>query len=241
MENAMTEDALSFLDGTPAPEPQPAPAPEPEVVAEVQADKGEETATPPVAQETEKGVPIAALLDEREKRQKAEREAEEYRRKVAAYEAQAKPAPKIDVLDDPEGFVRQQQAILQQTIIADRYERSRYAAEEKHGKEKVAQVIDFFNDPMHAPKSQEFIRHPDPIGAALRYYEEQQELTRIRTEGGLSAYEAKLREQIKAELLADVQSGTPKPATPPPSLSSAAASGATKAPPINGFDAAFGA
>jgi hypothetical protein len=237
----MTDDALSFLDGTPAPEPQPAtPAPEPEAVAEVQADKGEEPATPPVAQETDKGVPLVALLDEREKRHQAVREAEELRRRIAAYEAQAKPAPKIDVLDDPEGFARQQQMMLQQAIMADRYERSRYAAEEKHGKEKVAQVIDFFNDPQHAPKSQEFIRHPDPIGAAMRYVEEQQELTRIRTEGGLSAYEAKLREQIKAELLAGVQSGAQRPATPPPSLSSAAASGAAKAPPINGFDAAFG-
>lgn len=237
----MSDDALSFLDETPAPQPEPAHV-APVELPEPQEEKGEEAATPPVAQEAVKDVPLVALLDEREKRHQATREAEELRRELAALRAQAQPQPKpIDVLDDPEGFARQQQAMLHQAIIADRYERSRYMAEEKHGKQKVEEVIAFFNDPAHAPKSQEFIRHPDPIGAAMRYVEEQQELNRIRTEGGLSAYEQKMREQIRAELMAEVQSGTPKPATPPPSLASAASSGAAKAPPINGFDAAFGA
>jgi hypothetical protein len=236
----MTDDALSFLEDVPeAPKAEPAKV-EPEV--EVQADKGEEPATPPVAQEADKGVPLVALLDEREKRHQAAREADELRRELAALKAQAQPKAKpIDVLEDPEGFARQQQQMLQQAILDDRLERSRYMAVEKHGEAKINEVISFFNDPQHAPKTHEFKFHPDPVGAAIRYYEEQQELTRLRSEGGLSAYETKLREQIRAELLAEVQSGGPKPATPPPSLASAASSGAAKAPPVNGFDAMFGA
>ena len=243
----MTDDALSFLEDVPeAPKVEPAKV-DPEV--EVQADKGEEPAAPPVAQETSKDVPLVALLDERDKKrvaeskaEKAEREAEELRREIAVLRQQMQPKPKlIDPLEDQEGFARQQQQILQEAILADRLERSRYMAVEKHGEAKINEVVSFFNDPKHMAKTHEFKFHPDPVGAAIKYYEEQQELTRLRSEGGLSAYETKLREQIRAELLAEVQSGAPKPATPPPSLASASSSGAAKAPPINGFDAMFGA
>ncbi len=232
----MTDDVLSFLDDTAQPQAEVAPQPEPEPVAE----QGEPTATPPVAPEPHRDVPLTALLDEREKRQQAAREADELRRELAALKAQAQPQPKpIDVLDDPEGFARQQQQALQSAILQDRYERSRWSAEEKHGKETVDKVIAFFNDPTHAPKSQEFVRHPDPFAAAFRYYTEQQEVAEIRGAGGLSSMRQRLEAEIREKLIAEMSSA-PKPATPPPSLSSAASSGAAKAPPASGFDAAFG-
>lgn len=236
----MTDDALSFLDDTAQPQAEAAPVtpPEPEPVA----DQGEPIATPPVAPEPHREVPLTALLDEREKRQQAAREAEELRRELAALKAQAQPQPKpIDVLEDPEGFARQQQMALQSAILQDRYERSRWQAEEKHGAETVKAVIEFFNDPAHAPKSQEFIRHPDPFAAAFRYYTEQQEVAKVRAAGGVDAIRQQLEAEIREKVLAELQTSAPKPATPPPSLASAASSGAAKAPPVNGFDAAFGA
>jgi len=239
MENAMTEDALSFLDDNPQPaEAAPVALQEPEVEGQ-----GEDTAAPPAAQEPHKDVPLTALLDEREKRQQAAREADELRRELAALRAQAHPQPRpIDVIEDPEGFARQQQQALQTAIMQDRYERSRYVAEKTHGKDKVQEVIAFFNDPQHSPKSLEFIRHPDPFTAAFEYYQEQQEVAKVRGAGGLDAIRQQLEAEIREKLLAEMQSASaPKPATPPPSLASAASSGAAKAPPINGFDAAFGA
>lgn len=237
----MSDDALSFLEDTPQPQPvEAAPQPEPAPAIE---DQGEPSAVPPTAPEPHRDVPLTALLDEREKRQQAAREAEELRRELAALKAQAQPQPKpIDVLEDPEGFARQQQMALQSAILQDRYERSRWQAEEKHGAETVKAVIDFFNDPAHAPKSQEFIRHPDPFAAAFRYYTEQQEVAKVRASGGLDAIRQQLEAEIREKVLAELQQSSPqKPATPPPSLASAASSGTAKAPPINGFDAAFGA
>ena len=235
----MTEDALAFLDDAAQPQPQPEQvAPEPEVEA---APEGEQHAAPPAAPEAPSAVPLTALLDEREKRQQANREADELRRKLAEYEAQARPQPKpIDLIEDPEGFARQQQQMLQAAILQDRYERSRDAAEEKHGKETVDAVVAFFNDPRHAPKTQEFIRQPDPFRAAFRYYQEQKEVEEFRSVGGIEAMRAKIAAEIREQILAETVSA-PKPATPPPSLSSGASSGASKAPPINGFDATFGA
>ena len=86
----MTEDALSFLDDNPQPaEAAPVALQEPEVEGQ-----GEDTAAPPAAQEPHKDVPLTALLDEREKRQQAAREADELRRELAALRAQAQPQPR---------------------------------------------------------------------------------------------------------------------------------------------------
>lgn len=232
----MTDDALSFLDDQPQPEPvaEVAQEPEPEV-------EGVEDAAPPAAPEAPSAVPLTALLDEREKRQQATREADELRRKLAEYEAQARPQPKpIDLIEDPEGFARQQQQMLQNAIFQDRYERSLDAAKEKHGDQAVDTLIAFFNDPRHAPKTHEFIRQPDPFRAAFRYYQEQQEVEEFRSVGGIAAMREKLAAEIREQVLAEVTSAQ-KPATPPPSLSSAAPTGSSKAPPASGFDAAFGA
>lgn len=233
----MSDDALSFLDDQPQPEPvavEPAPAPEPEI-------EGEPTAAPPAAPEAPSAVPLSALLDEREKRQQATRELEELKRWKAEQEAKSRPQPKpIDLIEDPEGFARQQQQMLQTAILQDRYERSMDSAVEKHGQATVNAVVQFFNDPAHAPKTHEFIRHPDPFKVAFRYYQEQKELEEVRGAGGISALREKLAAEIREQLLAEAQPSAPKPATPPPSLSSASSSGAAKAPPINGFDVAFG-
>jgi hypothetical protein len=236
----MTDDALSFLDDTarPAPEPaaQPEPAPEP-----VAAPQGEVIAAPPAAPETHSAVPLTALLDEREKRQQAMRELDELKRWKAEQEAKTQQPKPIDLIEDPEGFARQQEQRLQTAIMQDRYERSLDAAREKHGEDKVKEVIAFFNDPRHAPKSAEFARMPDPFRAAFRYYDEQRDVEQIRTVGGIAALQAKIEAEVRERLLAEMQSSAPKPATPPPSLSSAASPGASKAPPKNGFEATFGA
>lgn len=235
----MTDDALSFLDDAEQPQPAPESTPEP-VAAEPAPTEGEPSAAPPAAPEAPSAVPLSALLDEREKRQQATRELEELKRWKADQEAQSRPQPKpIDLIEDPEGFARQQQQMLQNAIIQDRYERSRDAAEEKHGKETVDAVVAFFNDPRHAPKTQEFIRKTDPFREAFKYYQEQKEVEEFRSVGGIEAMRAKIAAEIREQVLAEV-AGAPKPATPPPSLSSASSSGAAKAPPINGFDATFG-
>jgi hypothetical protein len=208
-------------------------SPEPPAVG-----KGEKKAAPP-AEVDAKGqtIPITALLDEREKRQKAEREAEELRRWRADMESrQSKEKP--DFFDNPEAALQQQEQRFQQMLVQDRVQRSVAMAEQEHGKEFVAEVVEFFNDPKHMPKSHEFLRHPFPMMEAIRYYRQQQALAEIGDDP------ASYRERVKAEILAEMQAQPAavqpqRPATPPRSLASAPSVGdANKAAP-SGFDALF--
>jgi hypothetical protein len=151
----MTEDKLSFLwdengrfaskeDTQPAPEvssappasPEPppqAPAPESQTPAAVQPASG--PVQPPAGY-----IPMAAVLDEREKRQRLERELEEYRRK--AQEAE-RPQQPIDPIADPDGFNRQ----LEMQRAKDRWEIitsiSHATASRQHGAEKVKAAEDW--------------------------------------------------------------------------------------------------
>ena len=83
----MADDKLEFLDSE-QPEEKTKDAPEVEVEPveakteappiEVESEsKGEEEAAPPAAEQESRHIPVTALLDEREKRQAAQREAED--------------------------------------------------------------------------------------------------------------------------------------------------------------------
>jgi hypothetical protein len=103
-----------------APEPAAEPAPEPE------APKDEQ-----------RTIPLATALNWRD-------EAKEYRRRVEQYEAQQRQAPaRPDPFDDPEGFAAHQQALVQQAIVQDRFERSNEDAVEKFGEDKVKAAVDW--------------------------------------------------------------------------------------------------
>jgi hypothetical protein len=82
-------------------------------------------------------VPVAALVEERTKRQEIERQLEEYREREAAATTQQK-ASVPDPIDDPEGFRRAVLLEAQQAVINDRFARNHEEAVEKHGDEKVS-------------------------------------------------------------------------------------------------------
>jgi hypothetical protein len=79
---------------------------------------------------------MAALLDERDKRQKYERELEQYRRQMAEANKAPPPAP-IDPITDPEGF----EASISQRLEKARWDAitsvSHSMATRQHGAEKV--------------------------------------------------------------------------------------------------------
>lgn len=109
----------------PLPQQEPAPQAQPTV----------DPAAPP--QQAEKPEwHIAAVLDEREKRQKLQRELEEIKRKYE--EKTAQPARVFDPIADPDGFTRsleEQRAIDAQN---QRLETSWLIAQMQHGEETVA-------------------------------------------------------------------------------------------------------
>lgn len=102
----------------PEPNPEPAPAPE-------------------APREEPRTVPLATFLDQRDRLKELERREAEWKAQ------QSQPMQRIDPLDDPEGFAQQQQQLVQQAIIADRFERSHEDAVEKHGQEAVQAAVEW--------------------------------------------------------------------------------------------------
>lgn len=93
-------------------------------------------AAPPAAKPEPSHIPLAALLDERDKRKRLEQEAEELRRWKAEQEAKAaKPAepPKVpDLYQDPEAFTRHFEQQVEQRLTQQRLTLSEQWAKRNH-------------------------------------------------------------------------------------------------------------
>lgn len=120
-----------------APEPTPEPTPpaepvSPEPAAEPEAEPQPEPASEaPAPKRPEPGyVPIAAVMDERDKRKALEAQ-------LAQYRAQEQRPQAPDPFDDSEGYARHINQTIQDAIIADRVERDWENVVEKHGKEEA--------------------------------------------------------------------------------------------------------
>lgn len=240
----MSDDALSFLDDqTPEqPEQVEAIAAEPEPVAEV---KGEEPAAPPAAVEREQAIPIQALLDERDRRQKAERDAEELRRWRAEQEAKQTRQPPPDIFTDPDLRFQYERQQIQQSLLGVKLEQSRFLAERDFGAETVAEAYAYFDK--NPQLSQQLLSHPSPFHAAVDFYKRQKVAEEIGADPDAwrtkqrEALAAELREQIRQEVLAEMQPAQTRPRLPG-SLAAAPAAGRAGEPRPRGsaFDAAFG-
>lgn len=242
----MSDDKLDFLDGQPAevtPEP---PQAEPVVLEEPKADKGEPPAqepvsAPPAEPPKEQHVaPLTALLDEREKRQAAERELQQLRewrqQQEAAQRAQQQRAP--DPRQDPDGALAYERAVFQAQLTNTRLQTSRFLAEKDFGADVVAEAFAFFDK--NPALSHQFVDHPSPFHAAVEFYKRQKVAEEVGADP--AAYRAKLEAEIREKLMAEMQAQPvqPKPRLPG-SLAAAPAAGAGE-PTAKGsaFDAAFG-
>lgn len=111
------------------PPQEPAPQVQPEPVVPAAPPQMPKPEVPPGH------VPLEALLDTREKAQRAQREAEEYKRKFE--ELTRKPSTPIDPIADPDGFYRsveEQRAKDRQDTL---FETSWLVAQQQHGEEAV--------------------------------------------------------------------------------------------------------
>ena len=231
----------------------PAPAAKAEAEPKDRDDKGRfkvkeeapdedtgETSAPPADDRQDKGhsVPVTALLDEREKRQRIEAEAEQMRREVAEYrrreeQARQKPVEAPDILEDPAGYRQHVEQVFDQRLNAQRLQMSRFMAEREFGKETVDAAFEFFN--RHPRDSWALIQEPSPFHAAVDAYKRAQAVEEFGTDPNAyreklrAEMEAEMRESIRAELAAEMTPNRPK--SPPRSLAGMASSG-SNAPPI---------
>lgn len=256
----MTEDKLAFLDqprddagrfaskdnSQPAPEaeapaaPPASPEPPPQAPAQqaTEPTPSQPSAPPPGY------IPIAAVLDEREKRQKFEREFEEYKRKYE--EATRKPPEPVDPITDPEAFNRS---------IEERLARARWdaitsvsyaSANRVHGADKVKAAEEWLASELQQNPAlyQQIQRQPDPYDFVVQQHQRTLRLSKIGDEDP-EAWAMKWAEAngyVKASAPQAPVAGAPIPQTAPlprPSLASAP-SAASKAPQVpTGPGAAF--
>ncbi|MDP5216701.1 hypothetical protein Q5Y75_05680 [Ruegeria sp. 2205SS24-7] len=214
-------------------------AEEAEVQEEVEAT-GEEEAAPPVAQEEKpQAIPVTALLDEREKRQLAERKAEDAGRRLAELEAKQRAeqqkAPDWD--EDPQAAAQFQQQTIHQQMEQQRLNQSRFFAEREFGKEAVAEAFEYFNQ--NPQLSHQLMSEASPFHAAVEFHQKQKFLSEVGENP--EAYKEQMREQIRQEIMAEMTtSQTPKPKAPPPSMSKAPSAGkGDTITPGNTFDGMF--
>lgn len=224
---------LPFLDDGQAEEPiAEAAAVEAPVEATPEA-KGEPPVAPPATPEDHGRIPIAALLDEREKRKEKEREVEALNRRIADYEAKATPKP--DFFADPDAALAAQARATQEAVLYAKLETSRFLAEEKFGAELVQEAFEFYDRNPHL--SQPLLKSPSPYHAAVREYEKYKAAEEVAKDP--SAYRARVEAEVRERILAEYNV-QPKPTAPPPSLSSASSVSAGKAPAASGFGQLFG-
>jgi hypothetical protein len=190
-------------------------------------------------------IPINALLDERDKRQKAER-------RIAELEAQHQPRNIPSVTDDPEAFAQHQQLLIQQTATNTRFETSELVARQQHGDEPVQKAMDWaMQRSQESPAfAAEYLKQKHPIDWAVRQQKRHALLDEIGDDP--EAYRAKLRAELAASngatdptpptipVPASPQPAAPKPPPPRPSLASAPTAGGMQTVPVVApFDAAF--
>lgn len=217
LEAAPVEAPASPQPETPPVEAQPIAAPE--SAPELQRDEGGRYA------------PVAALVDERVKRQEAERRANELERQLA--ERAQQPSALPDPLDDPEGFAAHQNQQFQQALTQQRFQMSDVMARQAHGVETVDTASEWAmerakTDPVFAAQ---YMRQAHPIDWIVQQHKRDADLSDYSTDP--IAFARRILENagqqiapVAAAPIAVPVAMAPPVAAPPRSIASQPAAGA---------------
>ncbi len=257
---------LDFLDEAQASEPVDAPAivdvpepapegparddqgrfaapPEPESAPEPVAPAAEPVAATPEPTAPPGYVPLAGLLEERDRRQAAEAEAARYRAAQTPLQPQTIPDP----YEDPEGYAAFHSQSVQSAIQAQNLHWSRQIAEVRHTPEAVAQAHEWGvakcdSDPFF---NQRVMASQDPYGLVMEEWKRDQLLTKFQPSDydqfiAWKAAQGQAQGQVPITAAA-VSAAPPVTAPTPPRSLASASSAAGKAPPDPGsaYDGIF--
>lgn len=245
----MTDTPLVELLGEAEPAKVEEVQPEPEVKAEPEAEtpteqpeteeqqpeeaKAEEPeATKPEAPEPQpepKSVPLAALQEERSKRQRIEQELE--RRIKEAEEARAKE-PEPDFFEDPTGALQRFEKKMEERSIQDRINISEEMVIGAVGKEKYDTALSAFAESVAENPALAAQMRSSPNPAKFAYDFGNKSLLMKEMGDDPQAYRDKLKAEIMAELKATEP--TPQALTSPPSLAGTKSESGLKTPTWSG-------
>ena len=249
----MSDDKLDFLEEKEQPEaevaepqevaetPQEAePEPQPPETVEAQpVETTGETDAPPVSDSKALDGRLTAMLDEREKRQTAERRAEQAERQLQAMrEQQAKAQKAPDFFEDPDKRLAHERQIWDQNAYNNKLSQSRFFAERDpdYGKEAVDAAMAYFDQ--HPAESHRLglAEHPSPFHAAVDAH---RKLT-----FDPDTWREQEREKIRQEVLAEAVATPPAtvsspPKAPPSSLATAPGERVGNPSPGTAFDGMF--
>lgn len=233
------DDRLAFLSGEEEPEAEAIE----EQIADEPEPEGEIEAAPPAAPEEKPhhSVPITAMLDEREKRQAAERRAAELEQRMRFFE-QSQQRPEVpDVFENPQGFTQHVNSTVTEAMVTAHLNMSEMLARDKFGDEEVNAALEAVKA---AGLAQHFVSQRNPYGELVKWHRQQKVAQEIGSdpEAWRAKERAALAEQIRQEVLAELQGQQQPVRRPPASLASAPAAGKSNTPisPGTAFDAAFG-
>jgi hypothetical protein len=213
------ENLYESLTGAEVEADKPEQQQEPEQTEEVKDEGVKEESAPPAESQApakdERFIPINALLDEREKRQRLEAE-------LAQMKAQAEPAKEDTTEDDlfsnPAEVLRRVQMEAYAAARRDMINMSEAILFES--KPDAQEKIDAFKDAVQQNPTlyQQMLQHPNPAGFA---YQEGSKFLSVKSmPNDMAAYEKELRAKIEAELAAKYgQKGGKLPSSIPTTLS----------------------
>ncbi len=216
------ENLYESLTGAEVEAEKPEQEQEPEQTEEVKEEgvKAEETAPPAESQapaKEERFIPINALLDEREKRQRLEAE-------LAQYKAKAEPAKEDATSIEDELFSNPAEVLkrilMEAQAMSDRRTIDLSEAILYETKPDAQEKIDAFKEALQQNPAlyQQMLQHPNPAGFA---YKEGAKFLSVKSmPTDMATYEKELRAKIEAELAAKYsQKGGKLPSSIPTTLS----------------------
>ncbi|MCW2763383.1 MAG: hypothetical protein JWR85_3584 [Marmoricola sp.] len=224
---------------------QPVSAPEvqPEVVAEPAVV--EPTAPEPVAPPKSEFIPIAALMDERDKRKAAEARVAEIERSQQQRQPQSVPDP----FDDPNGYSQYFQSQMGQAMAQQRMDTSYLIASKEYGKDAVESAREWAlergkSNPGFAA---ELDQQPHPIDWIVQQHKRDGLISQLPTD--VSSLDELIEREIARRGLTATAAATAipvaatpalKPAAPPASIASQVSQSAPiTSDPLAEFNAIF--
>jgi hypothetical protein len=150
---------------------------------------------------------LTGLMDEREKRQAAVKERDEWK---AKFEATEQPKDDVSVFEDEKGYTEQQEQRVDQKVAEAVLKVTRGYAVRDFGEEKVALVEKWYaEEGMKSPHAIDRVHKSDlKFHEAVNLYDEEQ--ARLDPD----AYKAKIRAEVEAEYAAKPSEDEPKTITP---------------------------